>query len=403
MSAPVSGREGVVGKRLVVVGVKWPPETFIARRLRGLSHAGFDVTVLGPASADAGPRPDEPLTVRSTGLRSGAIAGLRASLRQPSWLVGAAGLLRDARPAAGLRRLAIDSQLTALAPDVVHFEWIAAAIEALPLIRRWRWPLVVSCRGAQINVRPHLPGADAYVAGLREVFARADAVHCVSRAILDEAVPFGLDPAKARVITPAVPHEEFVPRRERAGDGPFEVISIGTLEWRKANELALVAFRRLLDRGVDARYTLVGDGPDRRRVLYTIRDLGLTERVRWLGRQPPDQVRAHLQRADALLLTSHSEGIANVVLEAMACGVAVVTTDAGGMREAVRDGVDGLVVPIRDAEAAARALVTLAADGDLRARMGAAARARIVGAFTLDQQIARFVDLYADVLSRSSR
>ena len=98
------------------------------------------------------------------------------------------------------------------------------------------------------------------------------------------------------------------------------------------------------------------------------------------------------------LLSSVSEGISNAALEAMACGLPLVTTDCGGMREAVRDGIDGFVVPLRDPRAMAAALARLARDEGLRQTMGNAARQRIVEHFSIETQIARFQALYREVI-----
>ena len=94
------------------------------------------------------------------------------------------------------------------------------------------------------------------------------------------------------------------------------------------------------------------------------------------------------------VLSSLSEGISNAALEAMACGLPVVTTDCGGMREAIRDGVEGFVVPMRDPDAIAVALVRVASDEGLRQRIGQAARQRIVEAFSIERQIRAFQALY---------
>jgi glycosyltransferase involved in cell wall biosynthesis len=115
--------------------------------------------------------------------------------------------------------------------------------------------------------------------------------------------------------------------------------------------------------------------------------------VRLLGALSPADVAAVLREADVLLHASCAEGVSNAVLEAMATGLAVVTTDAGGMREAVRDEVDGLVVPVQDATAMGDALARLAADPALRRRLGASARRRVADDFHLDDQVASFVAL----------
>jgi glycosyltransferase involved in cell wall biosynthesis len=92
-----------------------------------------------------------------------------------------------------------------------------------------------------------------------------------------------------------------------------------------------------------------------------------------------------------------SEGLSNAALEAMACGLPVVTTDCGGMPEAITDGVEGFVVPLRDPHAMAKALSALASDVELRRRMGKAGRDRVLKQFTLGRQIEEFVSLLEDV------
>ena len=200
------------------------------------------------------------------------------------------------------------------------------------------------------------------------MFARSTRVHCVSEAILEEAVELGLDRSRARVIHPAVDPGRFRPRPARGvgphadGLGPVRVVMVGSLIWRKDLEHGLLAVRRAVDAGADVEVDLVGDGPDVQHVRFLVDDLALGRRVRLLGALPPADVAAVLREADVLLHASCAEGVSNAVLEAMATGLAVVTTDAGGMREAVRDDVDGLVVPVQDATAMGQALARLAAD-----------------------------------------
>ena len=97
----------------------------------------------------------------------------------------------------------------------------------------------------------------------------------------------------------------------------------------------------------------------------------------------------------AMLLTWYREGVPRSLIEAAACGRPIVTTDAPGCRDLVRDRQEGILVPLRDMEAAARALVELAGDADLRARLGRAAHARFAERFTEAEVRRRVSSVYA--------
>lgn len=225
-------------------------------------------------------------------------------------------------------------------------------------------------------------------------------MHCVSDAIKQNVLEFDLNPEKIRVIRPAVDPEFFYPLDDdRPSVGTLKFLMVGSLLWVKGYEYAVHALRLLLDKGVVAQLRIIGDGPDAQRIRYTAFDLGIRGHVQLLGKLTPTEVRDHLRQAEVFLLASLTEGISNAVLEAMACGVPVVTTDCGGMREAVTDGVDGLVVPTRDPAAMAEALHKLATQPDLRTSMGQAGRDRILRDFTLEEQTSQFIQLYREVLS----
>jgi glycosyltransferase involved in cell wall biosynthesis len=289
----------------------------------------------------------------------------------------------------------------------VQFEWESAAAHYLPLYDVWGVPVVLACRGSGIDTHPYDPEYAQTVARFPEIFERAAAVHCVSAAIRDRAARFGLDSAKARVIYPGVDLAFFSPAEVSDRHGELRVLSVGNLLWVKGYDDALEAIHALVERGVDARYDIVGADPGADRgpgwseqILFTIADLGLADRVSVLGMLDPAGVRDRLRRADVLLHASLSEGLPTAVVEAMACGVPVVATSWPGVEEAVEDGVEGLVRPRRDPAALADALACLAADPERRRRMGRAARARAERQFDERTEIAAFERLYADVVER---
>jgi glycosyltransferase involved in cell wall biosynthesis len=401
---------------LVEVGVQWPPEAFLCRKLEGLAARGMRVTVASNVVLDeeAMLRGVELLPAPRSGFDVSAWrAGLVLALISPRRLVR---LIRNVRrvPAVLARRhggarglLKMCLPLARLRPDIVQFEWNIAAVDHLPLFGVWRCPVVTSCRGSDVTVYPHLPYLRAYAEHLPEVMRQASAVHCVSESLMHEARRFDLDPVKARVIRPAVDHHAFRPRSVNGGSlrDDLRVLMVGRLRWEKGYEYALEAIRRVVDAKVAVALELVGDPPrgvlmssdEGARITHTIADLGLGRHVVLRGGVTPDEVSRRLRQADVLLHASVAEGIPNVVLEAMACAVPVVATDVGGTSEAVRDGVEGILVAPRDPAQLAESLLLLARDPALRARMGAAGRARIEERFTLDGQLQDFLSMYREV------
>ena len=390
--------------RVLVAGLSWPPETFLERLLVGLALSGVEVVVASPRrpsgmpvqwiSAPSWRGPSPVRLLRSVG--SAAAAWVRSPAETKMALDG------DQR--AGARRQV--RALHDLAPpigrdwDVLYFPWNSAAAAHLPLFGIGK-PVVVSCRGTQLNIAPHNPRRRADVARYFTALERATVVHCVSDDLERIVVGQGIPRGKVRVIRPAVDPSFFSPGRVTVNpEQGLRLVTTGSLIWRKGHVSLLLALRALLDTGRRTHLRVIGDGPEHQRLLYTIGDLGLSDSVDLLGRHDETQVRNELRQADIFVLSSLSEGISNAALEAMSCGLPVVSTDVGGMAEAIRDGVEGRLVPPRDPEATAEALAQLGGDRQLRLQMGAAARERVVSQFSLERHIAAWRELLDTVLQR---
>jgi colanic acid/amylovoran biosynthesis glycosyltransferase len=385
------------GLRVCIIGLSNPMETFLDRLFTGLAARGAQLTLISRR-----PPPERWLASRSARWSFGpgpsgvgALAGLAAEAGPRHAARAASDEIRYRRargggfaPAAWVRRATADA-------DVVYVPWINSLISR-PDLLQVDAPILVSCRGRMISIDPWSPAHPGRAGELRLVFERVDRVHCVSQAILEEATAFGLRPGSGEVITPAVDPDVFRPRSGPRSPGPLRVVATGTLSWGKDQESALRGIHRALGLGADFGYTVLGDGPERDRFRFTAGELGLDHRVVMAGQTPPDEVARMLRDADVFLHTSSSEGISNAVLEAMASGLPVVTTDAGGMVELVRNEVDGLVVGVRDVAAIGAALHRLVAEPDTRVRLGAAARDRVVDRFRLDQQLDAFGALLLD-------
>jgi glycosyltransferase involved in cell wall biosynthesis len=241
----------------------------------------------------------------------------------------------------------------------------------------------------------------------------ADAVVAVSQKTADESVAIGA-PQPVRVIHNGVNPKP--PSRPRAavraaleiGDDAIVVVHTAGFVRVKAHDVMLRALAR-----VEARAPLLallaGDGETRPAMEALAKELGLIDRkdgepangrgrarVRFLGFRSdvPDLLGA----ADVFALPSRNEGLPLSVLEAMAEGLPVVATPVGGVPELVRDGTDGLLVPVEDDAALATAIARLADDAGLRAAMGAAGRDRARGEFSFDRMTERYERLYGSLL-----
>lgn len=174
--------------------------------------------------------------------------------------------------------------------------------------------------------------------------------------------------------------------------------TVGRLNPVKDQATLLEAFARLADRRRELALLIIGDGPSAAALRERADRPDLAGRVHFLGRR--DDVPLLLRGLDVFTLPSLNEGISNTILEAMACGLPVVATRAGGNPELIEDAVTGRLVPVGDPSALAQALDAYAGDPHLRALHGKAARERAVGEFGLDRMVERYRRLYLEAGAR---
>lgn len=211
----------------------------------------------------------------------------------------------------------------------------------------------------------------------------------------------GLPEARIEVLYNGVDLSRCVPidresMRWRLGAGVGDIVigSVGRLAPVKNYSLLLHAVQGLVA-AVGIIVVLVGDGPERTALMAIAQELGLGERVHFLGHR--DDVFELLAAMDVFVLPSVSEGMSNTLLEAMAAGVPVVASDVGGNPEIVRDGVDGLLFPTADMVALRERLQKLCVDLHLRECLGKAGRERVLEGFSIEAMIARYERLYQQV------
>ena len=181
--------------------------------------------------------------------------------------------------------------------------------------------------------------------------------------------------------------------------GPPIVLLPARMLWDKGIAEFVQAARLLQGKGIRAKFVLVGRCDDDNPAAIPQNQLDEWVRegtVDWWGHRE-DMARVYAE-ASIVVLPSYREGLPKVLLEAAACGKALIATDVPGCRDAVRHQVNGLLVPVRDATALARAIEALLADEPMRVRMGKAGRELIVREFSVTRITAQMVALYRELL-----
>ncbi|NOT02150.1 MAG: glycosyltransferase [Phycisphaerales bacterium] len=194
----------------------------------------------------------------------------------------------------------------------------------------------------------------------------------------------------------AIQSAQPLPRAELGVDDDCAIVLwVGRLDPVKGLDELLAAFR-IVDTGRRTMLLLVGDGPYRPRVESMIREYGLGNRVRLLGRR--SDVAEVMKTADVFAFPSRTEGMPNALLEAMAAGLAAVATDVAGCRDVVVDGETGLLVPGGDVGALTAAMRRLLVDDGLRRALGARAARHAGAQYSFHRCVTRYAALYDRVL-----
>jgi glycosyltransferase involved in cell wall biosynthesis len=252
------------------------------------------------------------------------------------------------------------AQLRRARYDLLLASWgYPDAVGTARLARALGLPYVVKVHGSDLNVQAeqplHRPQIISALRGARAVIAVSDALAGKARAL-------GVDAERVHLLYNGVDGARFQPgdraaaRRtlELPGDDPL-LLYVGNLKPAKGCVDLLEAFPAVLRHHPRARLAFVGSGAADTTLARRAQQLGIAERVLLAGARPHGQLALWMQAADLLSLPSHNEGVPNVVLEAMACGLPVVATRVGGIPE-VLPGQAGILVPPHEREALGSAL-----------------------------------------------
>lgn len=233
----------------------------------------------------------------------------------------------------------------------------------------------------------------------------------VCRPFAQQLQRLGVQPDRITIlhnsVKPFVPPSEEAVQRVRRELGITEneavILSVGRLSHEKghADLIRAAAALGAMSGTPQFRVVIVGDGPERERLAQLASRLGIEKRIMFAGFQR--DTKPYYAMASVVAVPSHSEGSPNVVLEAMAAGLPIAANTVGGVPEILEENVTGLMVAPRNPEAMAKALLRIFSDGELRARLGSAARARAESSHTPEAYRRTLVAFYQNTLESLSR
>ena len=297
-------------------------------------------------------------------------------------------------------------QVREFRPDIVHvFFGIPDGPIGWLLKRVYGLPYLISLRGADVpsdEVKRFAKQYKVLRPFIRWLWHDADALVAVSNGLRSYARETAPD-LPIQIIPNAIDLSEFTPALHRETDGLVRLLYVGRFNAFKNVETLVEAAGKLNQMDVgDFELELVGEGERRPVLERMVSDLGLTRRVHFTGWVARDYIADRYRRADIFVTATTWEGMPNTVLEAMACGLPIVGTQASGLHELVRDGVNGYLAPLKDADALAEALAHLIGNGYERRRMGRQSRKLVEREFAWEYIAAQDVEVYKQVVGSST-
>lgn len=213
--------------------------------------------------------------------------------------------------------------------------------------------------------------------------------------------------AKIRVVYNGIAAFEPMPDevfslKQKLGipNGHFVMGTVARLDPVKNQSMMLEAFAKVLKHHADSWLLMVGDGAERKKLEAITQDLGIEERVIFVGFI--DQPAAHLAAMDLFLLTSNTEGTSMTLLEAMSMGIPTIATNVGGNSEIVETGITGVLVPKGDVDALATSIEELIADPQLMSKFGKSARQVFFDRYSVASMVGNYKKLYLSDSARKS-
>lgn len=278
--------------------------------------------------------------------------------------------------------------------DLVHFHGASIPLLiTIPFLKFFKKKVISKVSSAKLGIEAGSFYGRYWFLGkfFIHILRSVDAFVAISEEIKEGLLTDGYEQSRIYRIPNFVDISIFYPDRKKETTDKT-VIFTGALDKRKGADILLEAWKDVSETFPHGHLIILGNGPMKASLKMKAKDLGISDRVTFAGHV--NNVPDYLRRVDLYVLPSLQEGLPNSLLEAMSCGLPVIASKIGGVVDVVEDGKSGVLFEPGNVLDLSSAMIRLLKDAELRQRLGAEARRRIVESFSIDRIAKEYIKLY---------
>ena len=292
-------------------------------------------------------------------------------------------------------------------PDILHVHTVTTdGYVGMLINEKYKLPIVCSLRGSDINTYPYRDKLTMLLT--KKVLSKADQIVSVSHALKSTAETIANPLRPIRVLHNGCDlmdfsfnEEDRIAIRKDLGimNNDRVIIFVGDIKKIKGVFELINSFITLKAKYSDIHLIVLGEGPENNNIKNIIHLNNMNNNVHLIGTRPHHEISKWLSASDIFALPTYNEGLPNVVLEAMACGLPVVATSVGGIPEIVEDGKSGILIKKKDPVSLAKAIESLLSDVKLAKIMGMKGREIAESKFSWQKNSETLIEIYNEVIS----
>lgn len=233
---------------------------------------------------------------------------------------------------------------------------------------------------------------------IKMTWKKVDKIVAITKEIQNDLIHNGVNKENIVFIPNSVDTDYYSPLISKTWEYPLKILFVGRLSEQKGVDILLDAMNEVIEKGFDSILAVVGDGPLRSELEVKVNNLRITQYVTFAGDR--NDVIRYYHDSHILIIPSNWEGLPLVLLEGMGCGIPIVASDIGGIREVIQHGINGLLFPMGDAKELASKIIYLMKNPKAATEMGWKAREKALSHFSLIKNMQSYFHLYESLLVR---